>query len=263
MLKLIGKHKKEYGLGIMGAVVSAVLYIFLRYVIAPIIKLIWVGKIEGIENIPARGPVIIASNHGSYLDFICFWAIAPRSVQYLAAEVFYKSKFWRPIMIATGQIKVERDNQDKTKVLEQAHYILRNEGMLGIFPEGTRTRTGELGKAYTGVVKFALKAKAPIVPVGMIGAYRAWPPHKKLPRLRKVHIKIDKPIYHHDHYDKEHTEDILRWLTDDLMAVIAGLIGQEYKHHNKYLADSKEQKEKIIEGRIIKKKHEDQKISKN
>lgn len=255
MINAFKKHKKEFEMGTIGVLASLSLYGFLRYLVAPLIRKIWINKVEGLENIPVKGPVVIASNHESYFDFICFWAISPRRIQYLAAEKFYKSKFWRPIMVATGQIKVERESKDKKKVHERAHDILKNEGVLGIFPEGTRTRTGELGKAFTGVTKFALKARVPIIPVGMIGAFHAWPPHKKLPSLKKVSIKIDKPIFHHDHYDKEHTEALLRHLTDELMMTIGKLTGKEYKHHYKLLSGPKEDKGKIIEGKIISEKN--------
>lgn len=251
MIKVFKKYQQEFGLGLAGALASFGLYGFLRYVVAPLVRKTWIHKIEGLENLPKNGPVIVASNHESYFDFICFWAVSPRRIQYLAAEKFYRSKFWRPIMIATGQIKVERKSRDKKDAHERAHYILKNEGVLGIFPEGTRSRTGEMGKAYTGVTKFALSARVPIVPVGMIGAHEAWPPHKKLPRLRKISIKIDKPVYHHDHYDKEHTEDLLQRLTDELMAAIAKLVGKEYKHHYKYLPANKEKGKKAAEGRIV------------
>jgi len=233
MIKRFKKHKREYELGLIGASTSLVLYYLLRYIAAPVVKKLWVKDVEGLDNIPKKGPVIIASNHESYMDFLCFWAVAPRQVQYLAAEVFYKKKMWKPIMVATGQIKVERDSRDKKGVHEKAHYILENDGMLGVFPEGTRTRTGDMGKAYTGVAKFALKGKAPIVPVGMVDTFNIWPPHKKLPRFKKCRIKIDKPIHFTDYHDKEHTEELIRHLTDELMSVIAGLVGKKYGHHYK------------------------------
>lgn len=247
----IKEKQRELELGVFGVLVSSLLYLFLRYIVAPLIKLIWIKKVEGLENIPKNGPIIIASNHESYLDFICFWAISPRRIQYLAAEKFYVSKFWRPIMIATGQIKVERKSKNKKIVHEQARYILKNEGVLGVFPEGTRSRTGELGKAFTGVTRFALEAKVSIVPVGMVGTYNILPPHKRIPRLKRCHIKIDKPIYHIEHFDKEHTEELLRHLTDELMKLIGVLVGKEYKHHYLLKSRKSEDGKDIIEGELI------------
>lgn len=249
MIKRYKKHRHEYGLGVISAVFSVVLYGFLRYALAPIVRKLWVKEVEGLEHIPKKGPFIFASNHESYFDFICFWAVSPHSIQYLAAEKFYKSKFWKPLMVATGQIKVERESKDKKGVHERAHYILKNEGVLGIYPEGTRSRTGEMGRAYTGVTKFALQAKVPIVPVGMIGTYDILPPHKNFPKFQKCKIKIEKPINYNEHYDKEHTEDLLRHLTDELMKQIAGMVGKEYKHHYTF-QDNKDDK-KVVEGKVV------------
>ena len=144
-------------------------------------------------------------------------------------------------MIATGQIKVERDSEDKSDVHGKAHNVLKNEGVLGIFPEGTRSRTGEIGPAFSGVTKFALKAKVPILPAGMIDTFQILPPHKKWPSLmKKCKIKISPPIHHHEHYDKEHSEELVRKLTDDLMAHIGELVGKEYKHHYSYKNNKEE-----------------------
>jgi len=231
MIKKIKQRKNEFELGFFGVIFSYVFEFFAKYILSPIIKFLWVKNIEGIQHIPKHGPVIIASNHESYFDFIIFYAISPRKIQYLAAEKFFTSKFWKPLMVATGQIKVERTNKNKDDVHKKVEYILENNGMMGIFPEGTRSRTGEMGKAFTGVTKFALKSRVPIVPVGINGTFEVLPPHKKLPKLKKCSIKISEPIYHHDHFDKKQTDDLLRKLTDDLMKLIAYLAGKEYKHH--------------------------------
>lgn len=245
MIKHIKKRKSDYDFGLFGVISSYMFEFFAKFILSPIIRLLWVGKVEGLYNIPKHGPVIIASNHESYFDFIIFYAISPRKIQYLAAEKFFTSKFWKPLMVATGQIKVERTSGDKTNVHEKAHYVLKNEGMLGIFPEGTRSRTGEMGKAFTGVTKFALETKSPIVPVGIDGTFDILPPHKKLPNFKKCNIKISEPIYHHEHFEKEHTEDLLIKLTDDLMKLIGFLVGKEYKHH--YSLEEKYQKAIEIE----------------
>lgn len=244
------KIHREIEMSIWERSLVNVLFFIIRFIAAPLVKLLFIKNVEGIEFIPKKGPVIIASNHESYFDFLCFYAVSPRRVQYLAAEKFYDDKFWRPLMIATGQIKVERTAEDKSTVHKQAHYVLKNEGVLGIFPEGTRSRTGEMGKAHIGVTKFALEAKVPIVPVGMIGTYDILPPHKKFPKLKKCRIKIDKPIYHHEHFDKEHTEDLLRRLTDDLMKMIAVMVGKEYKHHYSLSENDTKKHANYIEGEL-------------
>lgn len=250
LAKKIHKRKKELEVGLIGLAATGTISLFLKYIIAPVVKKLWIHEVQGLEHIPKNGPVIVASNHESYFDFICFYAISPRKIQYLAAEKFYDSKFWKPLMIATGQIKVERSAKDKSDVHKKAHCILKNEGALGIFPEGTRSRTGELGPAYPGVTRFALETKAPIVPVGMIDTFHILPPHKKWPSFtKKCKIKISPPIHHHEHYDKEHTEELVKKLTDDLMLHIGSLVGKEYKHH--YSLKENKKYEKVIEGELV------------
>ncbi|MBU2545360.1 1-acyl-sn-glycerol-3-phosphate acyltransferase, partial [Patescibacteria group bacterium] len=126
-------------------------YSVLKGVLSPLIRKIWIDKIEGLENIPKDGPIIIASNHQSYFDFLCFIAASPRKVHYLAAEKFYKSRMWRPVMNLTGQIKVERVSHDKKGVHDKVYSALDQGRVIGIFPEGTRSANGEIQKPFTGV----------------------------------------------------------------------------------------------------------------
>ena len=199
-------------------------------VIGPIVRWLWIHKVEGLHNIPKEGPVIVASNHESYFDFICFMAVCPRKIHYLAAEKFFESRLWRPLMHLTGQIKVDRKNDDKSEVHQLVHSALQQGRMIGIFPEGTRSQDGKLLKAYTGVAKFALKTKAPIVPVGMIGTYEIMSRHDKFPKFRKARIKIGEPMHFHEYYDIDHTDHHFRLITDKIMLKIAELIGEEYFH---------------------------------
>ena len=91
MIKRIKKRKKDFELGIIGVIASYLFEFFAKYILSPIVKFLWVRNIEGIHHIPKHGPAIIASNHESYFDFIIFYAISPRRVQYLAAEKFFTS----------------------------------------------------------------------------------------------------------------------------------------------------------------------------
>ena len=81
MIKKIKQKKEELNLGVIGALSSLFLYVILRYIVAPLIRLIWIKQVEGLEHIPKQGPIIIASNHESYFDFLCFWAVSPRRIQ--------------------------------------------------------------------------------------------------------------------------------------------------------------------------------------
>ncbi len=209
-------------------------YRLLRITLVPLIKAIFIKSVSGKQRIPKTGPVIIASNHESYLDFLCFSSIAGRPVHYLAAEVFFQKPLWRLLMKMTGQIRVDRDNPNKAEVHSQALSVLKQGRAFGIFPEGTRSRSGKLQKSFTGIAKFAVKSRAPILPVGIINAYEVWPPGQHQPKLAKrIGIKIGEPIYLDQYNELDTTEEDYRRITDYVMVKIAELIGQEYPFADK------------------------------
>jgi 1-acyl-sn-glycerol-3-phosphate acyltransferase len=210
----------------------------IRKIIGPIVRWLWVGKVEGLHNIPKEGPVIIASNHESYFDFLCFSAISPRKIHYLAAEKFFKSRLWRPLMKMTGQIRVDRDHPDKSKVFSQVLSALEQGRMIGIFPEGTRSRDGKMLKAFTGIAQIALKAKVPIVPVGVKGTYEIMAPHNKFPKLnKKADFNIGEAMHFKEFHDIVHTDKHFRIVTDKVMVTIGDLCGKGYPHVEKIEED--------------------------
>lgn len=200
------------------------IYWILKILLSPIVKLIWIKKIEGIENIPKTGSCIVAANHSSYFDFISLIAVLPRRVYFLAGEVFFKKWWWYPLVKLTGQIMVDRKNSNKEEVYKKVFFVLEGGNILGIFPEGTRSADGKIGKTFTGVAKFAIKSKLPVVPVGITGAYEVMSRYDKWPKLKKnIEIKIGKPIYFEGHHEKTDNEIILREITDKIMEKIKNL----------------------------------------
>ncbi len=206
-------------------------YSFLKFLFSPLVRLIWVKKVEGLENIPPKGAVIIAANHQSYFDFICFIAVSPRKIHYLAAEKFYESPFWKPLMKMTGQIKVERQVGDKMDAVDKANSILNEGKMLGIFPEGTRSADGEMHKPFSGVARFALKNRAPVIPVGIKGTFEILPRQKRFPKFKKIaEIKIGKLMYFEEYYGEENDKVILEKITDKIMSEIAVLADKKINY---------------------------------
>ncbi|MBU1202965.1 1-acyl-sn-glycerol-3-phosphate acyltransferase [Patescibacteria group bacterium] len=196
-------------------------YYILKYLFYPFIKLFWLDKISGLNNIPKKGSFIIVANHKSYLDFILLFTFIPRRISFLAAEVFFKSKLWHPIMKITGQIKVDRESPNKGEVYKNVDRLFKKGGVLGIFPEGTRSRDGKLHKGYNGAVKFSFKYQVPIIPIGLINTFDAFPPHSKKPRLVRCIINIGESFYlDSTDYDIE---------TSRLMNKIAKLSGEVYE----------------------------------
>jgi len=200
------------------------MYWVLKTLFGWLIRLIWVKNVAGLENIPKKGAFIIAANHCSYFDFLSLVAVLPRKVHFLAAEKFYKSKFWYPLVAWTGQIKVDRKSQDKEEVYKEVFKVLQSGEVVGIFPEGTRSADGKIGKTYTGVAKFAITAKVPVVPVGIKGTYEILSRHQKWPKIKKsISIKIGNVVSLNDYYSSKDDSIVLRQVADDVVEKIKEL----------------------------------------
>jgi len=204
---------------------SVMLYWVLKSLAGPIVRLIWIKKVAGLENLPQKGPFVVAANHSSYFDFISLMAVLPHRVYFLAAEKFYESWFWRPLVAGTGQIKVDRQNPDKQEVFQKIFELLKNGQVVGIFPEGTRSADGKIGKTFTGVAKIATEAKVPVVPVGISGTYEIMSRHDKKPKfIKNITINIGKPIYLEEYYSRAGDEAAMRQATDAIMGQVSSLI---------------------------------------
>jgi 1-acyl-sn-glycerol-3-phosphate acyltransferase len=204
--------------------------VFIKLFAAPFVKTVWVKKISGIEHLPSEGSFIIAANHQSFFDFMGMVVTLPLKLTFLAAEKFYDSPVWRPVMEYTGQIKVERDNRNQSRVIKRGLRLLRNGGVLCVFPQGTRSRDGEIGQTHTGVAMFALTANVPVIPLGIKGTYEILPPHAKRPAFRKlIEFHIGTPLKFDGFKSDGNSPDVYREVTNRIMAEIAHLAGKRYE----------------------------------
>lgn len=206
-------------------------YPALEFILSPFIRHTWINRVEGVDNIPKNGACIIASNHESYLDFLCFSAISPRPIHYLAAEKFFEHPVWKWLMLLSGHIRVDRQADTKVGCFRTVLSALRNGRMIGIFPEGTRSKDGRLLRGKPGIAHLALKAQVPVIPVGIIGAFEVMSRHDSFPRLEKrITIRIGKPMVldreNKGNFDKDHLQKV----TDQIMQNIAELTGEEYSY---------------------------------
>jgi 1-acyl-sn-glycerol-3-phosphate acyltransferase len=211
-------------------------YSFIKLTLGTFVRLVWVKKVEGIENIPKAGAVIVAFNHQSYFDFLCFISISPRKIHFLSAEKFFSHPLWGPLVKMTGQIKVERESHDKGNLDEIILKHLERGKMVGIFPEGTRSPfEKEMLEAFTGVAKYALRGGVPVLPVGIKGTYEVMAKHDKKPKLKKiVTIHIGTPMHFAEYSHFKADKKTYRLLTDKVMLEIARLSGKNYVHVGKF-----------------------------
>jgi 1-acyl-sn-glycerol-3-phosphate acyltransferase len=210
-------------------------YSFIKLTLGTLVRLIWVKKVEGIENIPKTGAVIVAFNHQSFFDFLCFISISPRKIHFLAAEKFFTNPFWYPLVKLTGQIKVDRKKHGKEDLHETIFKHLQNGKMIGIFPEGTRSpHEKEMLLAFTGVAKYAIRGEVPVLPVGIKGTYEVMAKHDKKPKFKKiVTIHIGELMHFTEYHRSKLDEKTFRVLTDKIMIEIAKLSQKNYSHIGK------------------------------
>jgi len=225
-------HLKHYKGKTHHEPVITIIYFIVRKLVSPITRLIWVKKVTGLNNIPKFGSAIVAFNHQSYFDFICFIAVSPRNIHFLSAEKFFNHNLWWFLMKLTGQIKVERKNKDKYETHKLVHEHLDAGKIIGIFPEGTRSPDKELMlKAFTGVAKYAVFKKVPVIPVGIKGTFDVMSRFDKFPKFKKlVEFYIGTPIDAHKYLVGSLGDDEYNRITDRIMLDIAELSGKSYPH---------------------------------
>jgi 1-acyl-sn-glycerol-3-phosphate acyltransferase len=184
-------------------------------------------NVEGLENVPKDGNGIVAANHISFVDSLFIPLAIPRRVTYLAKAEYWDSWKTKWFFELVGQIPVRRDNAAKARAaLDAGMTVLSKGGLLGIYPEGTRSPDGALYRGKTGVARMAAEAHAPVIPVGLIGTREIMPKDKKMPHLRgEVTIRFGTPRTAPDVEDPL----ALRSFVDELMFDIASLSGQEYR----------------------------------
>lgn len=140
---------------------------FVRYTVWGIYKLVYNFHIEGIENIPQDRPLVMASNHRSYADPVILTMPMKRPVTYMAKEELFKNKLFGWFITKLGAFPVKRGAGDM-QVIDDSIAILNSGRNLVIFPEGTRSKDGKVGKGKTGVALIAAKSGADVIPCGIV-----------------------------------------------------------------------------------------------
>jgi len=164
-------------------------YCVIRALLWLLLKVFWRMEIIGIENLPESGGLIIASNHVSYLDPAVLAASLNRKIYFITKKEVFKNGFVSFIFKNLNAISVDRENAD-ILAFKKSINILREEKVLGIFPEGSRSSNGELQELKLGAIRIAMKTGVPILPVGIIGTHKIYPRGIKFPILFKHKIIV-------------------------------------------------------------------------
>lgn len=189
----------------------------------------WNFEIEGREHVPMTGPAVLTPNHLSFCDSIFVPAALPRRVWAIGKGEYMDSWKTKHIFPAMGMIPVDRAGGDAAKAaLDAAASVLEQGRLFMIYPEGTRSRSGNLHKGRTGAARLALRCNAPIVPVGHEGTIEVQPPDTFMMKPRQhVVVRFGAPMWAKDFGDVEDPRTLRRF-TDAVMFEIAQLSGQSY-----------------------------------
>ena len=193
----------------------------------------WRPHIEGLEYVPRTGGVIFAGNHLSVADELFLGASVPRHLAFWAKSEYFdragvKGWFHRNLLTGLGAIRVERGGgRAALTAFDGAIPVLQGGDAVALYPEGTRSPDGRLYRGRTGVARLAVAAGVPIVPVGVLGTEKVQPIGQPYPKPARgvITIKFGKPMETAGRADDRTS---LRALTDEVMAEIQKLTGQEY-----------------------------------
>ncbi|MDG2381025.1 MAG: lysophospholipid acyltransferase family protein [Pirellulaceae bacterium] len=150
-------------------------------------------RCEGRDQIPMSGGVLVCSNHQSYLDPVLIGLACDRRLNYLARDTLFDSKMLGWLIRWYDAIPIQRDGFGLSGIKETLKRLKREEMVL-IFPEGTRTLSGQIGPLKPGFCSLARRGTVALLPVAIAGAFEAWPRGQRLPGRSQIHIQFGSPI---------------------------------------------------------------------
>jgi 1-acyl-sn-glycerol-3-phosphate acyltransferase len=193
-------------------------YILFRGLFRIFYSLLYRWEVIGYHHVPAQGPLVLVSNHISNLDPPLLGSSAQRKVYFMAKEELFRFPLLRALIQSWGAFPVKRGAADRQSI-RYAMNLLKEGEAIGVFPEGTRSKTGKLGKGLSGAALFALRSDAVVIPVAIVGPYRLF---------GKLKVVFGEPI-DLSSFKEEGTSESLAKATEAMMASIQRLLDQHLK----------------------------------
>jgi 1-acyl-sn-glycerol-3-phosphate acyltransferase len=209
-------------------------HLLVRWLLAPLVRLVYRPVVHGADHVPRYGPVIFAANHRAAVDTAAIVLTAGRPVAFLGKAEYFtgrgvRGRLLASLLSALGYVPVDRANAKAgLAALQAARTVLDAGGAFAIYPEGTRSLDGRLHRGHTGVASLALGAGAPVVPVALIGTERVQPVGVRFPRVHRISVRFGEPLDFSRYDGLESSNVIRRAVTDEIMDAIARLSHQEY-----------------------------------
>lgn len=210
---------------------------FCKIFLKPIVDRILIKEVKGWENIP-RGNFILVSNHQSYLDIIInSYLCVPRKFHFIGQIDKWKGTImgWlvRTVYFLCGVIPLDRTSeQSKKNAIQEAIKVLKKGDILVLYPEGGRSRNGEIQEGKMGTAKIFLQTGIPVVPAGIKGTFELMPPHGKLKIKKIIEINIRRPLFLKEEFamsqnlneNSNEYQELLQKITNKIMEEISNLI---------------------------------------
>jgi 1-acyl-sn-glycerol-3-phosphate acyltransferase len=202
-------------------VIRNIVYLTVRGFFIAVAKILFRFETHGSEYIPASGSAIIASNHASYLDPPFIGMAASRPIFYFAKAELFRSVFGA-VLRYVNAVPVNRDHLD-LKTLKTILDILNSGNVIVMFPEGTRSATGELQPAKPGVGMIAYHARVPVIPAYISGSHEVLPKNAQGMRFRKCTVRFGPAVNLQEFYQMQKSKDMYLRMSQEIMAAIQKL----------------------------------------
>ena len=200
------------------------LYRTLRSWLRPPVTRFFPLSVEGAEHLPTRGPYILAANHHNYLDGVVLGMAVPEPIAFVVMPRVYRATpLHRPFHDRIGSIPVDLERPN-VGALRRVLAALEGGGIVGIFPEGPFSLRGQLERGLPGVALLALRARVPVVPVGIRGTYEALRGRRfYLPRRHPVTVRVGPPrrFTSDARHGRQLRAAVTRRIMDDIGALLA------------------------------------------
>lgn len=182
-----------------------------------IFRILYRIEVHGKENIKKEGRLVLCSNHINNLDPIILSIVFPRQVCWMAKKQIFKSKILAYLLDKIGTFPVDREESDLSAIKNSLR-VLKKEGVLGIFPEGTRVKEINIENAKPGIALISIKAQSPVLPVYIEGNYKPF---------SKIKVYFGELIDYSNIYDKKLTTEDYRLLSKDILQSIYSIKSKE------------------------------------
>ncbi|ABR48778.1 1-acyl-sn-glycerol-3-phosphate acyltransferase [Alkaliphilus metalliredigens QYMF] len=189
-------------------------YRIIKRVVNILLRLLYKLELTHVEKIPTTGKAIICSNHFNLWDPLVIGTSLPRKVHYMAKEELFSNPLMSLIIKNLGVFPVKRGTSD-IGAIKTALKILKEGNSLGMFPEGTRSKTGKMKEAMPGIAMIAIKSRSPVIPIAIISNYKLF---------NELKVIVGDPMDLSDYYDEKLTTDEYQQISQNILDTIQELM---------------------------------------